>query len=433
MKSAYRALIFVRQQDPKSPSFFHLTPGALTSILSSYAELATTVDHLRRFVAAMYATTSRLHRTLSASDAGPFSRTRSATRTLEAFSEAIDVQIRRFDAWCGEEEERVNMSQSGVGPPFICSLLNLKSRLEEEFSDAFDVTLKILSDFAQRATRSQDPLRAIWTFPDLPRRMHPSTLSTFLLNTLLSEIQRASTMGDDVTFDVLLDLFKDSMAPLWKMVHRWLKDGMPIRDVALGAPTTMDSQVQYNLNLPEEFFVEDNELVLLDPDFWRESFVLRDDQSKDSTFTSIPESLVHIASHVLAAGKAVGLLRALGVPNSVAEGVVEDGDVESEHPLLQGWQSFDDLLDELSKTGNLTSSLLDFPKFVYDKLLPVCRNVSQTLSHTLVEECEVWTHLGAIEDLYLMRRGDIMSNFLDVLFARVSRRYLSFRMSFKAE
>ena len=364
----------------------------------------------------MYADTAKSQYTPGASTGatGFINRPRRISHTLEAFSEAIDKQIRHFNSWCAAEEEKISMAHCGLGAPFICSLLNLGSRIEDELSNSFDVMLKILGDVVHRATRSAEPIHAIWTFPDLPKRMHPAVLSTFLLNSLSRELQHASTMGDPVTSKSLLCLFKDSMAPLWRMLHRWLKEGMPLRDMALGAPTL---GYQY-LELYEEFFVEDNELVLLDPDFWRESFVLRDDQSQHSSFTSIPEFLVPIAHDVLAAGKAIGLLRTLGMPSS------PEGDLQL---WLQGWQTFSELLEEDAdlNAGSL-STLIDFPKFVYDKLHPLCQHASQMLSQMLMEECEVMSHLTALEDLYLMRRGGIMSNFLDIIFARV--RYSLFQV-----
>ena len=41
------------------------------------------------------------------------------------------------------------------------------------------------------------------------------------------------------------------------------------------------------------------------------------------------------------------------------------------------------------------------------------------MTKVLVEDCDLWTHLHAIEDLFLMRRGDAMSHFVDILFNRV--------------
>jgi gamma-tubulin complex component 5 len=41
------------------------------------------------------------------------------------------------------------------------------------------------------------------------------------------------------------------------------------------------------------------------------------------------------------------------------------------------------------------------------------------MTKALFEDFDTLHHLSAIEDLYLMRRGDTMSHFADVLFAKV--------------
>ncbi|KAI0347511.1 hypothetical protein BDW22DRAFT_1368198 [Trametopsis cervina] len=392
--------------DTMAPSLLHLTPGAFNSILSSFAALATTVEHLRRFTDSMYEASFKSQETPSSAVNGSSIRPRRTTRTVEAFSEAIGSQIRHIDTWCAQEEENISMAQAGIVPPSVCSLLNLKSRLEDEFADTFAILLGIVRVVVQRATRSPSPILAVWTFHDLPKRMHPAAISAHLLNAIFKEIQHASTMRSDTSLKFLLPVFCESMAPLWNMLHRWLKEGMPIRDGGMGAPS-----VGYqHSSLDEEFFIEDNELVLLDPDFWSECFVLRDGMADDAGYTSVPDFLVHIAPHALAAGKAIGLLRTLGVPVSMEQ--------ESQ-ALLTQWQSFDALLWEPGETTKSPGSLINFPKYVYDKLLPLCQGTAQMLSQMLVQECDVWEHLTAMEDLYLMRRGDVMSNFLDVLFARM--------------
>ena len=65
-------------------------------------------------------------------------------------------------------------------------------------------------------------------------------------------------------------------------------------------------------------------------------------------------------------------------------------------------------------------SVDDFSRLVYDDILVPCLRAKKMLTKVLVDDCELWSHLTSIEDLYLMRKGDAMSNFVDVLFARVS-------------
>lgn len=61
----------------------------------------------------------------------------------------------------------------------------------------------------------------------------------------------------------------------------------------------------------------------------------------------------------------------------------------------------------------------DFARMVYDELVEPCKRAKAALTRVLVEDCDLWLHLTAMEDLYLMRKGDVMSNFVDVLFTRV--------------
>lgn len=343
-------------------------------------------------------------------------RSRRTTRTLEAFSEAVDVHIRLFDSWCSAEEEQLSLAQAGAGPPLVCSLLNLRSRIEDAFSNSFEILLRTLREIVQQGTRSHEPIKAIWTFPDLPKRMHPAAISTLLLNCLLQDVQDSAATGNNVTLEILLSVLCASTAPCWNMVHRWLKEGMPIRDT-VGLGMTPDPGTLY-LELDEEFFIEDNELVLLDPDFWTECFALRDSHLDEKSL-SVPEFLIHIAPHILAAGKAIGLLRTLGMPSTVQD---------NPEPWLHDWKPFgvltDILDDKLAVQSASASKFIDFPKLVYDKLFAVCSRAQQMLSQLLMEDCDVWVHLTAVEDLYLMRRGDVMSNFLDVLFSRMDSAHM---------
>ena len=302
------------------------------------------------------------------------------------------------------------MAKAGLGPPRIISLLDLEKALHEEFSEVFEVLLGLLQNVTRRATQSSDPGVGVWAFADLPKRMPPAAMTALLLDSLLQRIQDYSSMGDAVTSDSLLKIFSDTAEPLWGMVYRWLKDGLPIRDTMTVGDSPNHAQ------LSEEFFIEDNELVLLDPDFWSDGFMLKSSADDVGRAPSVPMFLQHAAPLILAAGKAIGLLHALGMP------LLEQSPGTK---WMTGWKSFGALLHsaqmERSVNGGLTLRMSsdDFSRLVYEELLGPCTLAKQTLSRVLVEECDLWKHLTAIEELYLMRRGDVMSNFLDVLFARV--------------
>lgn len=339
-----------------------------------------------------------------------FTVSRRNTRTFEAFAEATDKLMRSFDQWCANKEEAICMAKTGFGPPHIVSLLDLEKSLRDEFSETFEVLLGLLRNVVRRATQPSDSVLGVWTFADLPKRMPPAAITALLLDSLLQKMQDYSSMGDLVTSDALLRIFSDTAEPLWGMVYRWLKDGMSIRDVL----TTSETQDLANLN--EEFFIEDNELVLLDPDFWSDGFVLKSNTDDIGRASSVPVFLQDAAPHILSAGKAVGLLHALGMP------LIEQSPGVK---WMDKWRNLGALLQsarmERSTNGGavLRMSSDDFSRLVYDELLEPCALAKQTLSRVLVEECDLWIHLTAIEELYLMRRGDVMSNFLDVIFTRV--------------
>jgi gamma-tubulin complex component 5 len=178
--------------------------------------------------------------------------------------------------------------------------------------------------------------------------------------------------------------------------------------------------------LDEEFFVEDNGVGLLDPDFWAEGYALRDgtcEEGEDGEGTgekTIPVFLAHVAKDVLGSGKATGLLRALGVSDTDTHSFTTRpfSDLLALYTALPNAEG-----DSHTNTVSLSTDTLS--RVVYDELQPHCEATGALLTSVLVDDCGLWRHLAAIEDLYLMRRGDAMSHFTDVLFAKV-RGFLKF-------
>ncbi|TCD67503.1 hypothetical protein EIP91_012308 [Steccherinum ochraceum] len=397
---------------PDAPGVLHLTRSALTSVLLSFARTATVVEHLRKFVSAIYDTSLRRRNQPTSSVRTVRNQYRN-TRTLEAFAEAVDSELRRFNSWCASREEQMCKAQVGIGPPLIVSFLNLEVSIRNEFSDTFIVIQELLLQLTQRATRSPDIVQEFWTLPDLPQRMAPSHLTALLLDSLLLKVIEHASMRDDVTARNLLAVFSDTAEPLWRMIGKWVGDGMPVHDLSSPSDT-------YTQTVDDEFFIEDNELPLLDPDFWSDGFVLRDGQDDGGGASSaVPLFLCHAAEHVLSAGKAVGLLRALGLATVFER---SGGNV-----LTSSWPPFRSLLSRHlsgdSKDGLPTPAISmstdDFSRLVYDELVAPCKEAHERLTRVLVDDCDLWHHLLAMEDLLLMRRGDAMSNLIDVLFARM--------------
>ncbi|TBU41458.1 Spc98 family-domain-containing protein [Dichomitus squalens] len=430
-----------------APRLLHLTAGAQASIISSFATLATVLVHLRKFTSAIFTKASGNIPPTSDGQGQPAYLTRAQrriTQTLEAFADALDAEVRAFDAWCAQREEDMCHARAGLGGKLVVSLLSLEKAIRDSFGSSFPVLLDIVRLVVRRSQRLHDDDEAteVWTLPDLPQRAPPSTIAAILLDALLVAVQDHVSMGDAVTSSAIVRVFTASAEPVWSMIHKWMRDGMPVRDGQLGA-LPLAAQVHSPLKtLQDEFFVEDNELLVLDPDFWAEGFALRDghsgsaqDEDADGLGrpTSVPVFLVHVAQLVLATGKVAGLLRVLGISALFDGERLEDG--TTTRPWMADWRSFKTLLKQprvhecIDGTGEVTASLEgavasseNLSRIVYDELLPYSELAHEALRKVLVDECELWAHLNVMEDLFLMRRGDAMSHFVDVLFTRMDTR-----------
>ncbi|KAH9077070.1 Spc98 family-domain-containing protein [Lactarius deliciosus] len=323
-----------------APRIIHLTRAAQLSVVRSFAQTASTIEHLRRFEPHL----ARL---------GHF---RQMTRTMEAFSEAVETQIDKFNSWCAARERDIILSLAGSMPPLYVSLLNLEKTMRDSFSHTFDALLEVLRRVMGRATRSQDKNMEVWMLLDLPMRFSPFTVSTFLLDTLLTAANSSSSNGETETSKTLMHVLTASAEPIWSMVGLWLKHGMPTRDSASrqGADglTTLD----------DEFFIQATGLPILDPDFWTEGFTIREVDTEAYSSESVPLLLSLVGNHVLRAGKAVGLLRILDLPLS------DDAEAKP--------------ADHLSRYAP-----------------------QERLAQMVASECDLWLHLAAIRGAVLHVEG----------------------------
>jgi len=341
-----------------------------------------------------------------------------------------------LDAWCAEREENMCRAQAGIGDgELVVSLLGTEKAMKDAFEGSFRILLGIVNRVhGLESTSDSYPLgmgEEAWKLPTEPA----AAITARLLDTMFEAVQEHLERGDGVTADALMRVFVKSAEPVWGMVGRWLKDGM-----GMGMGTEGEAGGK---ELDDEFFIEGSGLGvgmmgmgLLDPEFWAEGYALRDgvfgddegDHEASAVRTKmIPVFLKHVAEPVLGSGKAIGLLRALGIPPLV------DGE-----PWLGDWRMFGALLASETRGGSLDSldtaptththlhqgelfsvSVDTLSRLVYDELLPHCQAAGTLLAKVLVDDCDLWQHLSTIEGLFLMRRGDAMSHFTDVLFAKV--------------
>lgn len=359
----------------------HLTPSSQASILASFAYYASTLNPLRNLVRRVQnkATSSTLPCVVSC-------------RTFEAFATAVERQLLLFDDWCAGREEQIGHAQWGGGAcNQVVSLLSLEKDVDARLARAFKILLEIYLSFQPKL-----------------ERLSPPTLTALILNALLEAVHNRIAIGDATTARSLMDVWQESAEPLWANLGRWLIDGIPIPvgfegDICEAKPTWDD----------KEFFIRTNSLVDLDsPDFWETGYTLlschnlTSDNSSGEGGTAengLPTFLQFVAQDILAAGKAIGLLRALDMIHLVGD------------DWMAGWVKFKTLTQVFSPRG-LDGAL---EALVSDILLPPCQLAQSRLRNVLVDECDLWRHVAGFENVYLMMRGDAMSQFGEKVFTRV--------------
>jgi gamma-tubulin complex component 5 len=316
-----------------------------------------------------------------------------------------------FHSWCAAKEAEICRAHAGIGPPLAVSLLSLENGLRCAFSESFSALLDVLRSVLTQTSRSRETTE-VWMLTDMPARVPPAAVTCLLLDTLLHTVQTYSSMGDISTCNTLMRVFVHTAEPSWTMIGCWLKDGMPVRDAN-------ERRQNYGVSALDEFFIEDNEMTLIEAEFWADGYTLRGgfelgEEGNDQKAT--PTFLAQIAGALLASGKAIGLLRAMGVPPSV------DGKA-----WLPNWPSFKTLLasyvacDRSVQCPPSPPSIDVLTRVVCDEVLPHCQATDTLLVNVIVDDCALLSHLSAIEDVFLMRKGDAMSQYSDALFAKVSK------------
>lgn len=427
-----------------------------------------TLRFLRAFVTSVYDGVSRQS-----------SRTQSTSRVLQAFGAAIGSHLHDFDAWCAAKEEALCRARGGHSAPLIVSLLSLDHETQGRVGCMFEIlhhVLHTLQSFRPPHTVAVEVPSFDFT------SLAPSIVSVTVLDTLLSSVQLAgSARGDHQAAKALMDIFTRSVEPLWASVGLWLKLGMNLND------NTVRDHVPLSTVGPDaEFFLRRGDVPLGSADFWLRGYTIRrhrlsgalaeeDDDDADNAsggdstrVHTVPEFLRLVAPDILAAGKSVGLLRALQVDDFF-------GDLfGDEYEWMGDWPSFRSLIrsdnavsaspsprsassplskgtsalgsSNASDNGNespwspssslppdapshrplhsSTDPLLSvdaLASLIQERVKPWCLLANSRLNRVLVVDCELWRHLGCMEDLFFMRRGDALTHFCDMIFERVRR------------
>ncbi|KAJ3754228.1 Spc98 family-domain-containing protein [Lentinula raphanica] len=429
-----------------TPKLLHFSLASQQSLLDHIGDSCRTIQSLRRFTSSIMHHSSVAHsspkQTISAMDRMRIGRAAKITRTLEAFADAIDTEIRSLEVWCSIREEAWLRALNGLTPNptthfeselddqgLIVSLLGTEKALRDQFEDSFNAMLKIVIQVVG------EPQDDEWTLPT----QTPSSITTLLLDTLFSAVQLRLERGNQVTAATLTRVFVRSAEPIWRMVGRWISHGFEMNS---GHSQTLSEVGKGGLD--EEFFIEWNGIGielgvigLLDPDFWQEGYCLRGDTSSSSVSISdtnqsptstqtqgrIPNFLKHVAVTVLESGKAMGLLSALGADVQVLESAeahfIRDYEWPSFQKLVADEPSGPSEDSQFDSNALFAVSVDQLSRRIYDKLAPYCHATGSLLAKVIIEECDFWIHLRAIESVFLMQRGDIISDFADILFAKM--------------
>lgn len=336
--------------------------------------------------------------------------------------------MRGVDRWCAEREEELFHSQRGHGKQLVVSLLSFEGSLRQRMAGVLEVVDVVLRKITHKAAAPVMPNNGP---PPIHANhfalYHPSILSTLILDGLFAAIREQLSMGETATSQGLLIIFTHTAQPTWSSIGRWLRDGM---DAVEG------EEIYGNPMQDEGLFIEKGDVPLGSPDFWDEGYRLRmvavdvDHSTPAQQRDAVPAVFRVIAQHVLAAGKEVGLLRAMGLDTPASFRMQE-----------HNWLSFKQLYarseENASKEVELAilalageSQILDatagmrwasdaLVATVQDYAVSVCQEAHSQLIRVLKEDCELSRHLSGMQALFLMRRGDIISEWCDGVFAKV--------------
>ncbi|EJD53669.1 hypothetical protein AURDEDRAFT_148576 [Auricularia subglabra TFB-10046 SS5] len=342
----------------------HLTSASLRSAIGEISALHTRLSRIRGFVLAA-------HGSLSAS-----AHRRRPCRTLEAFATALDEQLRAFSEFCAQREH---------------------TALFAALDDLLYEVATAAPDAVEQASEDTAPL------PTRLSKLPTALVARHVLDEVYFAVQSCLSVGDEVTARNLCSVLCTTAEPLWTMCAGWLRNGMSVQSQNWGD--------EWLYGPHGEFFVERHDLPPASPDFWSAGYTLRsadDDVDADAAApTLVPELFQQLSNSLLAAGKTVGLLRVMDIAD-MARPVMD---------TISGWQPLEDLLRDHMSLSALGDGWMA-PHALHDYLAPCFAGVQRGLKLVLLERCNFSRALAAVEGLCLMKRGDVMSQWCDVVFAK---------------
>ncbi|OCF34604.1 hypothetical protein I316_03645 [Kwoniella heveanensis BCC8398] len=366
---------------PRHPQVHHLSPAALENILRDFEIRANQAASIRSFI----------NRTSEPSLAVSSSRLRpnphvghpsQNIRTQQAFAEACREIMTGYDTWLAELEASFT---TGTTTSACSSIL-------DDIPSSTTPSLLLL----ELEKRYAGPLD--WMSSFIPHASSPIVL----LNLIYSAINSAQQTGSTAHLSALHRMFRLVVEPLWEMLGDWLQRGMPIPSSLLypeePASSLGDGEER---RLDSEFFVKrDWDVSWVDEDFWESGFVMGDEGWPDWLGEELGEM-------ILESGKAKGLLRSL---------VGNVGTMEEWTPIQEILQGTRDNTEE----GNHKEHDLDIAASISAYLKPMCQITQFHLRRVLDEDCGLEEHLDAIDGLMFHRAFDVIQDWSEALFRKVT-------------
>ncbi|GJJ07361.1 hypothetical protein Clacol_001563 [Clathrus columnatus] len=340
----------------------HLTHTAQTSILNVFASSVTVMKYLRS-----------LPSEIILSERSP---------TFQAFMAGVARQLQKFDTWCSDLETQIGSdSPLPEGSDMeATSLLQFRHQLEKRISHIFDDLSRVKHMWESRPATTKFPGQ--------------------IINALWQCLKLRQTFQDQVTIQALWEVLKTTVEPLWLNLGQWLKNGIPI-DLGLEEG---ESKLIPTWNVGE-CFIRINPLIdAAASDFWEAKYTLqRNPAHAEMVENPVPSFLVDIANDILAAGKAVGLIRAMNLSHLLKS------------DWFESWGTFE------AATSAILNQEIDvhIQQTVFNILMTPCRTAQNILSRVLIDESHLWKHLGNMEAICLMTRGDVMGQFSERLFRKM--------------
>ena len=418
----------------------HYSPTAAASLLGEITDGCTTLLRLGKFCEVTFN-----YETME--DEVRAERIRQHA-TVVQFAGAVQHFLREFHLWLADREQELILALAGrMEPgkkPLVATVAAFAHHLKR-FLPSFTLLEDIIDNL-----------------PSLPTTTAPSKLANGLLDTLYRCVSCHHSIGEYQIATDLERILLHTSEPMWVSVGRWLQHGIQT-----------DEAHTHGGKLSPEFFIQREPVSVArtgDSHYWTDGYSLRhqdDAEGGRAELLAVPAIFGDLGPGLLSAGKAVGLLRQLGVSAMFAEAGEDEWPGVGCNPAkwasiacaVDTEDSFPDLFPadkvwdppptsihlfalkprwtppppppaRLPKPPSHTSdppaqppalpSTVDFPTALSGYLSPLIRLLQYKLHRVIVDDCGLLAHLDAIEGLFLMRRGECLGDWTDKIWRKVN-------------